>query len=340
MKRFARFRVGCRPRIGFRPRNAVAYRAFNVAIAAFILMVSLPLLSAIALLLLLTQGREIFYRGPRLGQNQREFHILKFRTLCTKRAKEITRDRTLPRDANITTPLGRVLRETRLDELPQVVNILLGDMNICGPRPVRPEIAAIERARIPNYDVRFRVKPGLIGPTQAYFSHGASKRVRARMNNMLVRRPVSITAELVLVVRIGLSVLAKTAQNIAQSVLGTRSNTDAARRRDIWLARENDDRLWAVESVGMRRIEVRGLACDMDAEPAVLYIRLRSGALRKARVILSRTQTFGIFSYSAETEFGEFIIERYALGLVVVPPAVGASKASGKHVRDLEKAWA
>lgn len=303
-----------------------------------VIIIVAPLFVTICVLLLYTQGREIFYFGTRLGESQKKFLIIKFRTLCPVRAKAMTRDCTLPKDANIETPLGRVLRETRLDELPQLINILRGEMNICGPRPVRPEIAAIERTRIPNYDLRFTVKPGLIGPTQAFFGHGASKRVRARMNNRLVTRPVSIIAELGLFARIGLLVLVRTLQNLARCALSARSSTVA--RRDIWLASEEDDKLCFVEEIGMRRIKVRGLQGSTGIGYAVLCIRLRSGAIRKARIMLSRAQTFGVFNYAAETEFGEFIIERYALGLVVVQPEVAALAVEEERPGTLTKAWA
>ncbi|MHA6346609.1 sugar transferase [Roseivivax sp. CAU 1761] len=333
-------RTHSRPRIGFRPRNPRLYRALNFSIGAFLIFTSFPALVAITLLLLATQGREVFYLGERLGKDQRTFRIIKFRTLCSKGARELTRDRTLPHDADIATPLGRFLRDTRLDELPQLFNIVLGDMNICGPRPVRPEIAAIERARIRNYDLRFTVKPGLIGPAQACFGHGTSKRVRARMNNMLVSRPVSIPAELALLGRVGQSVLAKTAGNVLRALAGARLAPAPALSRAMWVATPGDDRLWAVQAIGMRRIEVPGLAFGAGVEPAILYIRLRSNALRKARIALSQSHTFGVLNYSAETEFGESVIERYALGSVVVAPAVEATPVAGTELRGFKEAWA
>lgn len=322
--------------VGFWPVHAGWYRVFNFLTALSIIVLTLPLFVVIAVVLFATQGREIFYRGPRLGRDRRQFEIFKFRTLCPRRARRLTYNCTLPRDADITTPLGGLLRDTRLDELPQLFNILRGDMNICGPRPVRPEIARIEEARIPHYGRRFSVKPGLVGPTQAYFGHGASKRVRARMNNRLLKRPVSIPGELALLARIGVSVLAKIAGELFRLTTGTAP----ARRRDMWLATEAGDRVCAVESIGNRRIAARGLSGYRDGEAAILYVRLRSGALRKARILLSASATFGVFAYTAETEYGEFIIERYALGLVVVPPRLGIVPVERDKQRELEQACA
>jgi lipopolysaccharide/colanic/teichoic acid biosynthesis glycosyltransferase len=327
-------------RIGFLPRSAVAYRIFNLVLSSALFFLLLPVAIFICVLLLLTQGRDVFYCGWRLGKDRKPFRILKFRTLCSRRAKSMTRNCTLPRDADILTPLGRVLRDSRLDELPQLLNVLMGDMNICGPRPVRQEIAAIEQKRIPNYHLRFAVKPGLIGPTQAYFGHGASKRVRARMNNILVKRPVSLSAELALLGRIGLSILKKTVHNVMGTAFGRPLGAAQRLRRDMWVVCEGDDRLWPVQEIGMRRIKVGAQASGSGLASATLYIRLRSGALRKARIVLSPSQSFGVLNYAAETEFGEFVVERYALGLVVVPPAIGTQAVGDERTHELEKAWA
>lgn len=322
--------------IGFRPRHEFLYRVYNALLAALFLLVFLPLLGLISLMLFCTQGRGIFYRGARLGRNQQEFHILKFRTLCSRRAKEVTRDRTLPMDAGIETPLGGILRETRLDELPQLFNVLRGDMNICGPRPVRAEIAQIERGRIPDYDRRFDVRPGLIGPTQAYFSHGSSKRLRARMNNRLVARPVSVLAELGLLGRVGAAMLVR----IAGRIGGRVSLKRADRRPDIRLVIRDGEEICLVEKIGLRRITVPSLPDDMTGARAVLYIRLRAGGLRRARILLSGPEEGGEYSYTAESEYGEFVIERYALGLVVVRPDLSFAAREGASPLLLEPAGA
>ncbi|MEM1313760.1 MAG: sugar transferase, partial [Pseudomonadota bacterium] len=86
-------------RVGFRASNPIAYRLFNVAIAAALIVATLPLLALISAALFFTQGRKVFYRGARLGENQRTFHILKFRTLCHRRATAMTQTCTLPRGA-------------------------------------------------------------------------------------------------------------------------------------------------------------------------------------------------------------------------------------------------
>lgn len=192
---------------GYQPRNHKFYRLWNVAMVLPLLLLALPIMLVIGVLLAVTQGpRNVIYRGPRLGKDGAVFNILKFKTLRDS-AAAATRDRVLPANSSLETPLGRPLRETRLDELPQLFNVLRGDMNLLGPRPVRPAIAEACRKTIPGYDRRFDVQPGLIGYTQALMPHGSDKAIRARINAMLCRRPVNLLQELMFVSLTALSVL-------------------------------------------------------------------------------------------------------------------------------------
>jgi lipopolysaccharide/colanic/teichoic acid biosynthesis glycosyltransferase len=193
---------------GYVPAHPFLDRGVNFCGALVLLILSAPLFAIICLGLLATQEPIIFYRGQRLGQNGRPFFILKFRTLKTS-AEKMTSDRTLPRRSRLETRLGKFLRDCRLDELPQLMNVLRGDMNLLGPRPVRAEIAAKYGAEIPHYGDRFRVKPGLIGYTQVYMSHGAAKRIRARYNRMLCRAPINYARQIAFVARVGAAVLGK-----------------------------------------------------------------------------------------------------------------------------------
>src|SRR3546814_779337 len=119
----------------------------------------------------------------------------------------MTRHQVLAEGSNLETPLGRFLRYTRLDELPQLINVLMGDMNLMGPRPVRPEIADVVGGSITQYDLRFSVKPGLVGYTQCLMLHGTPKRMRNRLNARLCKQPASPLRELVFVAITGVAVL-------------------------------------------------------------------------------------------------------------------------------------
>lgn len=196
---------------GYRPEHPRLYRLWNILVSSLLLVLASPLIAVISLALACTQGpRNIFYCGPRLGLGCREFRIVKFMTL-RREAASLTKDRVLPEDASLETPLGAYLRDTRLDELPQLINVVRGDMNMLGPRPVRAAIAAACRVSVPAYDTRFEVKPGLIGYTQALMPHGAEKAIRARVNSLLCHRPVNLAREVLFISVTGFCVVMKTA---------------------------------------------------------------------------------------------------------------------------------
>jgi lipopolysaccharide/colanic/teichoic acid biosynthesis glycosyltransferase len=151
-----------------RPRDAVL-RALDILLSSFFLLVSLPLSLPIAVAILVTSGWPLFYRGERVGRGGRVFEMLKFRTL--KRGAE---DRLGPylgeelvrRTQAETTSFGGWLRKTQLDEIPQLLNVLNGDMSLVGPRPIRPRFFEELAAELPAYWQRLIVRPGLTGFAQ------------------------------------------------------------------------------------------------------------------------------------------------------------------------------
>jgi lipopolysaccharide/colanic/teichoic acid biosynthesis glycosyltransferase len=245
---------------GYQPRHPALYRAWNIAVVLPLIAFCLPLMAFIAALLAITQGpRNIFYFGLRIGKDQQPFHIIKFQTLRPEAAL-LTRDRVLPSNSRMETPLGRPLRETRLDELPQLFNVLRGDMNLLGPRPVRPNIANIYRDAIPDYDIRFKVKPGLVGYTQALMPHGADKAIRARVNNLLCRKPVSLTREIRFVAITGMAVLGWSVRTFFKGLrhMCHRALGQKVSRRTI--VRQGTARIDGTPALGVMRL------IDIDAE--------------------------------------------------------------------------
>lgn len=195
-------------RFGYRPANNTRHRIWNVSIAAALLLFTLPIFVILFVTVALDSGRPVIYKGLRLGKNRKLFYIYKFRTLKPQ-AKSVTADRVLPVRSSLETRSGKILRETRLDELPQLWNVLKGDMNLFGPRPVRQEIVEIYADRIPNYETRFSVRPGLIGHVQAFMPHRAPKRLRASYNYKLIGRPTSPWKEFVFMAMVSFVALAK-----------------------------------------------------------------------------------------------------------------------------------
>jgi len=137
-------------------------RVFDLAIVMPALIVLAPLLLTIALLVMLDSGAPIFYRQTRVGRYGKEFQILKFRTMSQDAEKQTGPTWVQAGDARVTR-LGRLLRRLSLDELPQLVNVLRGEMSIVGPRPERPFYVERFRAILPRYDERHLVRPGITG---------------------------------------------------------------------------------------------------------------------------------------------------------------------------------
>jgi lipopolysaccharide/colanic/teichoic acid biosynthesis glycosyltransferase len=146
-----------------------ALRVLDVALAVTILVVASPLLLLMVLGVALTSGRPILYRGPRVGRAGQIFTMYKLRTLRPDAEERIGHLQDVALDA-VTggehTPIGRVLRATQLDELPQLYNVLRGDMSIVGPRPIRPVFFEELIDEIPQYWQRLVVRPGLTGFAQ------------------------------------------------------------------------------------------------------------------------------------------------------------------------------
>jgi lipopolysaccharide/colanic/teichoic acid biosynthesis glycosyltransferase len=144
-------------------------RILDVAFASFFVLIALPLLGLISAALMLTSGRPLFYRGQRVGRDGRIFEMLKFRTLrrgAEERLGPYLGPELVERTQAETTRLGRRLRATQLDELPQLWNILRGDMSFVGPRPIRPRFFEQLAAELPAYWQRLVVRPGLTGFAQ------------------------------------------------------------------------------------------------------------------------------------------------------------------------------
>ena len=169
-------------------RWEVLARVVNIVIAGLALLLLAPVCVLVAIVVKLTSPGPVFYTQTRVGADRRwnrttalnerriedlggqPFTILKFRSMRTDAEANGQAVWATKHDARVT-PVGRVLRKTRLDELPQLINVLRGEMNIVGPRPERPSIVVRLRNDIPEYPFRHRVKPGITGWAQINHSY-------------------------------------------------------------------------------------------------------------------------------------------------------------------------
>ena len=145
--------------------NRVLKRGFDLVLGALALLVALPIMAAIAVAVAMTSGRPVLYRQERMGLDGRRFGMLKFRTMVPD-AETGTGPRWAVRDDPRRTRVGAFLRAWSLDELPQLFNVLRGEMSLVGPRPERPSFVADFRRRVPGYMLRHTMKAGITGWAQ------------------------------------------------------------------------------------------------------------------------------------------------------------------------------
>ena len=160
------------PVIGLRQSPLIGWaafqkRAFDIAVALAVLLVAAPAMALIALAIALRSGRPVLYRQRRVGLDGREFEMLKFRTMVRDAERETGPVWATQGDLR-QTGVGRFLRKTSLDELPQLWNVLRGDMSLVGPRPERPHFIERFRREVPGYILRHKVKAGMTGWAQVH----------------------------------------------------------------------------------------------------------------------------------------------------------------------------
>lgn len=160
-------------------------RLFDMTVSAAGLVVASPVMAIVVLAILLRDGRPVIFRQVRVGRNARTFEILKFRTML-KDAQTLGGICTTALDPRIT-PLGRTLRKSSLDELPQLINVLRGDMSLVGPRPDTPGQEGDYSAA--DWQARCSVRPGITGLAQATLRSSATPEQRLALDLEYVRNP-------------------------------------------------------------------------------------------------------------------------------------------------------
>ena len=163
-----------------------AKRMMDVVCSFFGLLISSPFFLIIAFLIKATDRGPVFYKQIRLTRNGKEFEIYKFRTMIQDAEKDGHARLASEHDDRIL-PVGRFLRATRLDELPQLINVLKGEMSMVGPRPERPELAAEIEKELPEFPYRLKVKAGLTGYAQIYGKYNTTAYDKLKLDLTYIR---------------------------------------------------------------------------------------------------------------------------------------------------------
>jgi len=171
------------------PFYTVAKRLMDIVLSILLLVIFSPVMLVLAVLIPLKDRGPVFYRQIRLTKDGRCFEILKFRSMKVDAEREGGAQLSSGEDDPRVTSVGRVMRAHRLDELPQLFNILKGDMSIVGPRPERPEIAARYEKEMPEFRLRLQGKAGLTGYAQVFGKYDSSPYDKLQMDLMYLALP-------------------------------------------------------------------------------------------------------------------------------------------------------
>lgn len=207
-------RTGTRPSplphrtLGSLRRTLALKASFDYTVSALLLLLTAPLMAVCALLVRLTSRGPAFYSQQRVGQFGRVFTIYKLRTMFHHCERLTGPTWSVPGDPRVT-PVGRILRAIHVDELPQLVNVLRGQMSLIGPRPERPEIAGQLAKAIDDYNARSAVLPGITGHAQVHLppdTSVANVRDKVLLDRHYLSR-LSMWFDLGTLVRTGLKVI-------------------------------------------------------------------------------------------------------------------------------------
>jgi lipopolysaccharide/colanic/teichoic acid biosynthesis glycosyltransferase len=165
----------------FSIEDRILKRILDILVSIIGLILTSPFWAIFALLIYLEDKGPVFFTQKRMTKNNREFNIIKFRTM-----KVNVENRSATKNDDRITKIGHILRKIRMDELPQILNILIGDMSVVGPRPEMLENVEAYTQEMPEFDLRLRVKAGLTGYAQIYGKYNTTPKDKLILDLMYI----------------------------------------------------------------------------------------------------------------------------------------------------------
>lgn len=207
------FRVG---RYDPNPEFIFIKRLMDIVICGIATIILSPIMLITAIAIMAYDRGPAFYKQTRLTKDGKEFKVLKFRSMKVNAEKDgVARLSSGENDPRIT-PIGRLIRACRIDELPQLINILKGEMTIVGPRPERPEIAAEYEKTMPEFRLRLQAKAGLTGYAQVYGKYNTTPYDKLQMDLMYISRPSIFEDLKIMFATVKILFLAESTEGVAE----------------------------------------------------------------------------------------------------------------------------
>jgi exopolysaccharide biosynthesis polyprenyl glycosylphosphotransferase len=186
-------------KLGLTFEQKLLKRALDIVLSIIALILTSPVMLIMAVLIKKQDGGNIFYKQERVTEDEKTFDVLKFRTMVMN-AEKLSGPVLAGEDDPRITKLGKFMRSTRIDELPQVINILKGEMNLVGPRPERPFFVEKFKNEIPDYKYRTTVKAGLTGLAQVWGKYSTTPEDKVRYDIIYIKN-YSILLDLKLILQ-------------------------------------------------------------------------------------------------------------------------------------------
>ena len=194
----------------------IAKRFIDVVCSLILIVVTSPIMLITAVVIKLYDKGPVLYKQVRCTKDAKEFYILKFRSMRVDAEKDgVARLSTGDKDDRITK-VGHIIRACRLDELPQLLNILKGDLSIVGPRPERPEIAAQYCEEMPEFALRLQAKAGLTGYAQVYGKYNTTPYDKLQMDLMYIAHPSLVEDLKIMLAKVKILFMPESTEGVAE----------------------------------------------------------------------------------------------------------------------------